>query len=262
MPTISDNAICIRRWDFSETSQTTLLFCHEIGMLRGLAKGAKRPKSNFSGGFDVLTRGQVVAIVKPSSDLATITEWHIEQVYDHCRRDLHTNHVCLYMIDLLQHALTEHDPHEGAFVLLTDLLDAIESDELADRALLRWQLGLLEECGYRPELSRDAQTGGPIRFGNSNADALAFSSKHGGIVADTGESDRWRVRPETIKLLQTAQTGDLPIEHDAALLRRANSLLAAHWRELLGRQLATMPMLFPDLPISPRRTRRDSSTKQ
>ena len=42
MPTISDYAICIRRWDFSETSQTVSLFTRESGIIRGLAKGAKR----------------------------------------------------------------------------------------------------------------------------------------------------------------------------------------------------------------------------
>ncbi|MCH7602254.1 MAG: recombination protein O N-terminal domain-containing protein, partial [Planctomycetes bacterium] len=62
MPTISDYAICIRRWDFSETSQTVSLFTRESGIIRGLAKGAKREKGNFSGGFDLLTLGQVVAI--------------------------------------------------------------------------------------------------------------------------------------------------------------------------------------------------------
>lgn len=253
MPTISDNAICIRRWDFSETSHTVLLFCREIGLLRGLAKGAKRPKSTFSGGFDVLTRGQVVAIVKPTGDLATITEWHLEQVYSRCRSVLYVNRICLYMIDLLQHALTERDPHEGAFVLLIELLDDIEAGGAADAALLRWQLGLLEECGYRPELARDAETGETLP---TDTKAAAFSSRHGGVVADTGQNDRWRVRRETIELLQLVQAGKLPIKAEPSLVRRGNSLLAAHWREVLGRQLSTMPALFPDLNIPPRRPRR------
>ncbi|MCH7601829.1 MAG: recombination protein O N-terminal domain-containing protein, partial [Planctomycetes bacterium] len=42
MPKIAYYAICIRRWDFSETSQTVSLFTSEAGIIRGLAKGAKR----------------------------------------------------------------------------------------------------------------------------------------------------------------------------------------------------------------------------
>ena len=173
MPTISDNAICIRRWDFSETSQTVLLFCREIGLLRGLAKGAKRPKSRFSGGFDILTRGQVIAIVKPSNDLANIIEWHLEQVYERCRRDMKTNRICLYMIDLLQHALTEHDPHEGAFVLFTDLLDAIESGDSADQlpaamanqviGRVRLSTGIIARCRNR-QGAADEHGGAGVQF--------------------------------------------------------------------------------------------------
>ena len=44
MQTIEDNAFCLRRWDFSETSQTASLLTRDHGVLRGLAKGAKRPK--------------------------------------------------------------------------------------------------------------------------------------------------------------------------------------------------------------------------
>ena len=49
MHTLKDTAICIRRWDFSETSQTVSLLTREHGILRGLAKGAKREKGTFSG---------------------------------------------------------------------------------------------------------------------------------------------------------------------------------------------------------------------
>ena len=46
MPTITDNAICIRRWDYSETSQTVSLLLRNHGVIRGLVKGAKRPGSD------------------------------------------------------------------------------------------------------------------------------------------------------------------------------------------------------------------------
>ena len=72
MPIIADTAICIRCWDFSETSQTVSLFTREHGVVRGLAKGAKREKGGFSGGLDVLTRGEMIASVKPGRDLAAI----------------------------------------------------------------------------------------------------------------------------------------------------------------------------------------------
>ena len=114
MPTISDYAICIRRWDFSETSQTVSLFTRESGIIRGLAKGAKREKGKFSGGFDLLTLGQVVAIVKPGRDLATLTEWDLQDTNRHLRANLRVNKTALYIADLIHHMLTDHDPHQAA----------------------------------------------------------------------------------------------------------------------------------------------------
>ncbi|HAC09503.1 MAG TPA: DNA repair protein RecO, partial [Phycisphaerales bacterium] len=53
MPTIRDEAVCVRHWDFSETSQTVSLFLRDHGLVRGLAKGARRERGSFSGGFDL-----------------------------------------------------------------------------------------------------------------------------------------------------------------------------------------------------------------
>ena len=123
MPTISDYAICIRRWDFSETSQTVSLFTRESGIIRGLAKGAKREKGKFSGGFDLLTLGQVVAIVKPGRDLATLTEWDLQETNRHLRANLKVNKTALYIADLIHHMLTDHDPHQALFDQLRGTLD-------------------------------------------------------------------------------------------------------------------------------------------
>ena len=70
MATVTDKALCIRQWDFSETSQTVSLFARDIGLFRAIAKGSRRPKSRFSGGIDLLTMGDVVAIIKPGRDLS------------------------------------------------------------------------------------------------------------------------------------------------------------------------------------------------
>ena len=81
MPTVIDQAICIRHWDWSETSQTVSLFARDTGIVRGMAKGARREKAPFSGGLEVLTRGEMVAIIKPSSDLANITAWDLQETF-------------------------------------------------------------------------------------------------------------------------------------------------------------------------------------
>src|SRR6187397_1062720 len=103
MSTITDEAVCIRRWDYSETSQTVSLFTAGHGIIRGLAKGAKREKGKFSGGIDLLSRGQVVAIVKTGRELSTLTEWDLLQTYWPLRENLAANRAGHYMADLIHH---------------------------------------------------------------------------------------------------------------------------------------------------------------
>src|SRR5262245_29673755 len=139
MPTIVDNAVCIRTWDFSETSQTVSLFTREHGIIRGLAKGAKREKGPFSGGPDVLTRGEGAPIVKPTKELANITAWHLQDLFPWLRRSLPANRAAMYMADLVHHMLIDHDPHPRVFDGFAEALSAMSEAAAVEPALLRWQ---------------------------------------------------------------------------------------------------------------------------
>ena len=244
MPTISDHAICIRRWDFSETSQTVSLFTRESGVIRGLAKGAKREKGKFSGGFDLLTLGQVVASIKPGRDLATLTEWDLQDTNRHLRANLEVNKSAIYVADLIHHMLTDHDPHQTLFDHLRETLDRMRHPPDADNALLAFQWNLLDEAGYRPELNRDAETGGEL---DDEGQTLAFSPDAGGVVADSGAEGRWRVRAETVRLLRQVAKATPLDSVDPSIVERGNRLLAAYFRELIGNESAAMRWRFGEL---------------
>jgi DNA repair protein RecO (recombination protein O) len=244
MPTISDNAVCIRRWDFSESSQTVSLFTQRHGIIRGLAKGAKREKGAFSGGLDVLTRGMAVVIVKTGRDLATITEWHLQESYRWLRRHLSANRAGMYMADLIHRLLTDHDPHERLYQAFVEALDGLAEPARIDASLLTFQWRLLEETGYRPQLDNDAETGRPLP---EDVATLAFSARAGGVVAAGEGSGCWRVRRSTINLLRhLAGSGRIEPGPEGAV-ERANRLLAAYCRELIGSEPPAMRWAFPDL---------------
>jgi len=248
MPTITDTAIVIRRWDFSETSQTVSLFTREHGIIRGLAKGAKREKGDFSGGLDLLTRGEVVAIVKPGKDLSTVTAWHLQQLYPAVRNSLTANRAGLYMADLVHHLMVDHDPHPKLFDVFAASLEQLDIGPGVEAALLRMQWAALLEAGYTPQLHHDAQTGDALP---ENTPTLAFSARAGGVVADTMAGDRWRVRRETIELLRSLESDPSAITGSDEALRRANRLLAVYCREIIGSEPPTMRWAFPDLGGSP-----------
>jgi len=244
MPTIRDQAVCLRRWEFSETSQTVCLLTQQNGIINGLAKGARRERGTFSGGFEPLTTGQIVAVVKPQRELATLTAWHLESVCWAIRQNLAANRAGLYMADLVHRMLKDHDPHEKLFDVLVSSMDQLNQSQRISEVLLKFQWTLLVECGYQPELNHHVETGQNLP---ENAPTLAFDPRQGGLVEDLGDASQWRVRQETVKALRDLVADNLDERTSPEILQRANRLLASYIREVLGTEPATLRWAFPDL---------------
>jgi DNA repair protein RecO (recombination protein O) len=234
MALLSDTAICLRCWDFSETSQTVSLLTKESGMIRGLAKGSKRDNGSFSGGFDPVTKGNIVAKIKTSSNLATLTEWQLEHVWWTTRNNLAVNRGAIYMVDLVGRMLTDQDPHTNVYDTLLEALNRMDEGHNIDWPLLRFQWALLVETGYRPTLETNKE----------EEPVVAFSCRTGGVVEDTGEIDRVRVRKETIEVLRMLQDQRPMQPTEPETLHRANRLLAHYIRDIIGKDTAAMRWMW------------------
>lgn len=246
VPTIHDEAVVLRHWEFSETSQTVSLFTRAHGVVRGLAKGSRRERANFSGGFELLTRGDLVAIIKPGKDLATLTEWGLIELFRGASRVLGAYRAAMYLIDLAHHAITDHDPHPALYDELVRGLRELESPELRARTVLRFQWSVLVETGYRPVLDRNAGSGAELPTGAT----LGYSPAAGGVIDDpgagaAGPTGPWRVRRTTIELLRrlTAEPASLDSERREDV-DRAGKLLSLHLRAILDRDLPTRRPCF------------------
>ncbi len=239
MSRLTDAAIVLRRWDYSETSQTVSALSREHGLVRGLAKGAIRPGGTFSGGFEPLTRGHLGWILKAGRELAILTEWMLEEVYWSTRQDATANRAAIYAVDLTSRLLTDQDPHPAVF----DALDQVLRDlpESPATHLLTFQWRLLEAIGWRPVVEHDAVTGAALP---ENADVLGFRSTAGGVVTIPGDGD-WRVRRETITLIEALSAGEPNM--DGSACARASGLLAVYVRDLIGEHTEAMRHAFPEI---------------
>jgi len=246
VPSLTDEAVCIRHWDFSETSQTVSLFCRGQGILRGLAKGAKRVGGRFSGGIDLLTRGQVVAIVKGGRDLATLTDWTLLRTYRSLRQDLEANRSAFYLADLVGRLFAAGDPHPGLFDALVTGLEALETPATSSAVVLRFQWIALVESGQQPRLELPVGGGATLAFLPGEA---RFAAR-----GEPGDGS-WKVRRATAELLVDLAS-DPSIASIARLaaadpesVRRANRFLAAYLRESMQAEPFSMRALFADLAV-------------
>ncbi|NBC11562.1 MAG: DNA repair protein RecO, partial [Planctomycetes bacterium] len=195
MARLIDQAIVLREFEWSETSQVVVLLTEHHGKVRGLAKGSKRrsPSSlqRFSGGIELLTAGQIVANTKRTAELANLTEWDQQQSYPWLRTDLSAQWAAMYAAELTAAMLADLDAHPSVFQQLGVFLDALQRAK-PQAALLRYQWALLDDCGYRPQLTRDVTGGGEL----ARAQAYTFDPMAGGFTTQSG-ADEWRGRAAT-----------------------------------------------------------------
>ncbi len=291
MPRFKDQAIVLRCYEWSETSQIVTMLTSQHGIVRGLAKGSKRTSpgavSRYSGGFAVLTAGQVLGIIKSTTDLATLTEWDLQQPFPYLRRDLGAQRIGLYAAQATTAMLADNDPHPTVFTALSRLLHEAADTTQRLTALLRFQWRLLEDCGYRPQLPVSSHE--EIHAAGSPPSpqpdrTYVFDPLHAGIIE--GHSDpspppsrrptRWAVNPSTVAVLRAIaapnaldapeshpssdvprtvswSTGRAPTSLDPAArfdpqtVDRANRLLARYIRTILDRPLSTMNWLCPGI---------------
>jgi len=230
VPTVRDEAICLRQLEWSETSQVVTLFGRETGVVRAVAKGARRDKGAHSGGVEVLTRGEMVAILKSSGAMATLTAWDLLDPLPRLRRSLGAHYAALYLADATQRGLSEVDPHPGLYDALVEALSGLGGGEPADAAIsLRYLWTLLEEIGYRPDLG--AGTAAPIVWFDPGA----------GRIAPSGAAGAWKVRAPTVEALRRVARAE-PADPDATI--RALRLLDAYLTHLLGRPLPAAEAFF------------------
>ncbi len=268
MPTIEDQAICVRTWDWSETSQTAVLITREHGMVRVLAKGSKRDRSLFSGGLELCTHGQFSAIIRPNSELALLTNWDLLEPMRGIRQSLAAYNASMLGIDLIPRLIQDHDPHPTVHDSLLELLRFCDQPLVSQRSasgdheagilsMLAWyQWIVLVAIGAMPIVDHDACTGAAL----TPSEVFGFSAQFGGVTQDpitvgpemahfdsAAWEDVWRVRARTVEIM--ASLGENP--SSTLLLSCSNDeicrlvrLLGAFIRERTGSDIPAMNWLL------------------
>jgi DNA repair protein RecO (recombination protein O) len=236
----TDQAICLRASDYSETSQVLTLLARQSGLVRLLGKGTKRPKSKSGGGMDLFSEGRAVFAGAGRGGLGTLMEFVEEDNHAPLRRDLARLHTGLYMLEATGSLLAEADPHPEVFDLLHNALVRLAQAEASPPPVLAYfQWRLLRHAGLLGDLSACQGCGKePPKAG------VIFSSAAGGLLCRScaaGAKDRLAVPHQTLAALEVmrqVQAGRrLPLSDAHA--KALNAVLAYHLQYQLGRHLRT-----------------------
>jgi DNA repair protein RecO (recombination protein O) len=254
MPLVHDRCICLRKVEYSETSQILTLFGREHGRVQLIAKGAHRRTkagaSKFDGGVDLLDLGEAVFSLAPERDLCPLTEWHQIDGHLELRRSLRSMYLGLYAAELVNLLIEDHDPHPSLFERMEQALAALGTPRIEER-FLAFELDLLREAGYLPEFAACISCG----TASDDSRRVYFSSDRGGVVCDSCEAtihDRLEIDP---RLLRIARGFLLPRQRLPRLTRHQtnpiNAMLARHLEHTLSRRLRMVPYVLDGRTFGP-----------
>ena len=231
-----DKAICLRKADYSETSQVVTLFTRSAGKLSAIAKGSKRKKSSFDGPIEIFSYGDIVYTHPEKVRLATLTEFQQMPTFQYLSSKLISLHCGMFAAELVDVFTEEHDPHPELFDSLIQFLDDVQAAENSNQSitlLIIFQLTLLNEVGAKPLLGRCANCKArhPDKW-----PSIYFSSVANGIVCPDCEvsfADKRRISRVSAEVLSNLQ--NIPKANKNTIFE-IESLLVNHFTEIMHRR--------------------------
>jgi DNA repair protein RecO (recombination protein O) len=237
-------ALVVRTTDWSETSRIATLWTRELGKVRALAKGGRRLKSNFESSLDLLTVCSIVLLRKSSGGLDLLTEAQVVRRFPQVTQDLQALYSAYYVAELLADWTEDYDPHPTLFDEALQTLQALGTAETATGPrLVRFEMVLLRELGYRPVLGACATCGAA-----TDARRLAFSPAAGGTLCPACQPAQRDRRPlsraahDALRRLDEGPEAAAAAEV-AAACAEVRQLLNHYVTYLMGRRPRLLPYL-------------------
>jgi DNA repair protein RecO (recombination protein O) len=171
--------LVLRSVEVFETSKVVTLYARELGKVSALAKGARRLKSPFQAGLDLLSVCDIVVLHKASDALDLMTEAVLMERFDSLRHDLAPLYAGYYISELLHDLTDHHDPNPRLFDAAVVTLRHLGDSDLRPARLLRFELACLRELGLMPALEACVHCGELV---DATGATVAFGLATGGVL--------------------------------------------------------------------------------
>jgi DNA repair protein RecO (recombination protein O) len=236
-------AIVLRHIDWGEADRLLWLFTREIGKVKVVAKGVRKPRSRKAGHLEPFTRVELQ--LAHGRDLLIVTQAEAKEAYQELREDLVRLGYAAYIIELLDRFTYEEGENIGLYRLVSDTLGRINNEENPAFPVRYYEVRLLDLVGFRPQLLHCVNCGEEIQ-----AEDQFFSYEKGGVICPKCGNTEASVRRATMPALRIlrhfqrsnyteAKRARLSVEVD----REIENLMGSYLTYLLERSLNTPEFL-------------------
>jgi DNA repair protein RecO (recombination protein O) len=169
MPVYTSDALILRTYKLGETDRIVVFLTRDRGKKRGVAKGARRAKSKFTGALESLTRAGVAYYERELRDLVRINYIEPQRsplaiVARHAENASALGHA-EYFAELIDEWAPEGHADERLYRLGSSVIDAFADGAPTERLARYFEFWLLRLQGVYPQLSSCPECGGPFDGG-------------------------------------------------------------------------------------------------
>ena len=168
-------AIVLRQRPLAEANKICVLFTPLHGRLEAVAKGLRRPRSRLAGHLEPLTHSRLLVARGRSLDI--ITQAETVQAFPALHDDLERLSRGLYVAELVDRFTDTAPDVAGLYRLVLATLQRLEIALAPDPAVRWFEMRLLADQGYQPQLHGCVRCAAPLEL-----DGNAFAPLAGGVV--------------------------------------------------------------------------------
>src|ERR1700755_1766461 len=147
----STEAILLRKRKFSDTSLIVSWCTESFGCVQTMVRGARRPKSPFTGKLDLFFEAEIAIVRSRKSDLHTLTEAMLKNPFAGIRSTYLRTQTAAYFVELIE-ICTERDHREPElFALLHRAFGYLDVNDPIARAVSHFETELARIAGVHDE---------------------------------------------------------------------------------------------------------------
>jgi DNA repair protein RecO (recombination protein O) len=149
-------AIVLRTYKLAEADKITVFLTQHSGVMRGVARGARRLKSKFGASLEPFTLISLSYYEKEGQELVAIRDAEIVRSFFELSKNTEVMAALEYIGGLILEFAPPHEPNEKVFRMLRACLEAIaatpETPEALRHIMRYCEVWLLKLSGFLPDL--------------------------------------------------------------------------------------------------------------
>jgi len=241
--TYQTEAIIIKKTKLGEADRILTLYTPHLGKIQAVAKGVRRPRSKLSGHLELLTHS-LVSLAR-GRNLDTVTGSQTINSFLPLKSDLWLTSCALYVTELVNQFTADHVENYPLFRVVLETMEELCRADNRDLTLRYFELHLLNEVGYRPQLQQCVACQAPLEPTTNS-----FCPGAGGMLCPNCHPSQPFSYPLSVnaqKVLRLLQNSDYDtasrLKIDAELSRELEKIMGNYLKYLLEREVKSAAWL-------------------